>query len=222
MRLTVINGSPRGKSSNTRILLDHFLDGFLKNPENTCEVFYLNKMRKEPELQKNFLNASAIIVAFPLYVDAMPGIVKEYFELLDRYKGVNPGLKLGFIVQSGFTESYHSFFIARYLKKYAKDMETVYLGTIIRGGVEGIQMKPAWMNHRLFKRFHTLGEYFGEKREFDQILIKKLARPVRLKGLEILLFRILKLIGLDDFYWNSRLKTNHVYDKRFAQLNETD
>ena len=30
MKLTVFNGSPRGKKSNTTILLEHFLKGFME------------------------------------------------------------------------------------------------------------------------------------------------------------------------------------------------
>ena len=133
MKLTVINGSPKGKKSNTKILTDAFIKGFLKNKENRLKEYFLNSTLDETELQRNFIHAETIIIAFPLYTDAMPAMVKEYFETLQSSRRVNPGIKLGFIVQSGFPESYHSFFVARYLKKLSEEFEADYLGTIIKG-----------------------------------------------------------------------------------------
>ena len=45
MRLTVFNGSPRGKESTSRFLLDHFLEGFAAAGGNTSEVLYLNHVK---------------------------------------------------------------------------------------------------------------------------------------------------------------------------------
>lgn len=215
MRLTVINGSPRGKGSNTTILMDAFLKGFMKKEGNHFEVFYLNKKYDEPTLQKNFLHSEAIIVAFPLYTDAMPGIVKEYFELLEPYKRVNPGLKLGYVVQSGFPESYQSFFIARYLKKITGYFEAEYLGTIIKGGVEGIQIKPNWMKRGILKKFEKLGYHFAHAEEFDRKLIEKLAKPVHLPPFTLIIYRLMHLLRLSNFYWDMQLKKNQAFEKRW-------
>ena len=46
MRLTVFSGSPRGKRSNSKVLLEHFLSGFSETKGNTHEVFYLNRVKR--------------------------------------------------------------------------------------------------------------------------------------------------------------------------------
>ena len=46
MRLTFINGSPRGSKSNTGRLMDHFIKGFLETEGNSCEIEYLTKNRR--------------------------------------------------------------------------------------------------------------------------------------------------------------------------------
>ncbi len=217
MRLTVINGSPRGKRSNTAILMDAFLKGFMKKEGNQYEIFYLNKKYDEPSLQKNFLHSEAIIVAFPLYTDAMPGIVKEYFELLEPYKRVNPGLKLGYVVQSGFPESYHSFFVARYLKKITGYFEAQYLGTIIKGGIEGIQIKPHWMKRSVLKKFENLGYKFALREEFDRKLIEKLAKPVHLSPFTLGAYRLMNLLGMSNYYWDMQLKKNKAFENRWEK-----
>jgi NAD(P)H-dependent FMN reductase len=216
MRLTVINGSPRGKSSNTKLLLDQFLHGFMQSEGNSYETFYLNNRSSEPELQKNFLHAEAIVIGFPLYTDAMPGMVKEYFEMLEQFHGVNPGVKMGFIVQSGFPESFHSFFISRYLKKFAEYLEADFLGIAIKGGVEGIKIMPEWMKRKTFSRFRQLGKLFGQFGRFDKLTIKKLSKPVKLSGFRVLLYRLMKATGMSNYYWNMQLKENNAFEKRFA------
>ncbi len=45
MKLTVFNGSPRGKGSNTRVFLEHFLKGFMIKEGNSFELVYLNRVK---------------------------------------------------------------------------------------------------------------------------------------------------------------------------------
>ena len=95
MRLTFINGSPRGNKSNTGRLMDHFIKGFLETEGNSCEIEYLTKYRRSlTALAEKFAAAENVIIGFPLYVDAMPGSVKEFFETLAPYmcKANNPVL----------------------------------------------------------------------------------------------------------------------------------
>ena len=47
---------------------------------------------------------------------------------------------LVFIVQSGFPEAIHSVCIEKYLKKFTSKLNCTYLGTVIKGGVEEIQV----------------------------------------------------------------------------------
>ena len=82
MQLTIFNGSPRGKESNTKILMDHFARGFTQGNENRIEVIYLNKTQDTDKHLEKFKNSRHAILAFPLYTDAMPGIVKYFIETL--------------------------------------------------------------------------------------------------------------------------------------------
>jgi len=94
MRLSIINGSPRGRSGNTQKLLEHFIKGFLETEGNSVEVLHSIKDRPDFTPEKElFLNAERLLIAFPLYVDAMPGTVKELFESFASLKGKNRGLK---------------------------------------------------------------------------------------------------------------------------------
>lgn len=214
MKLTVINGSPRGKGSNTKIILSCFIRGFSKTKGNTYDLYYLRSIQNQEKQCEIFINAENLLIALPLYTDSMPGLVKEFIENLEPLIGKKPGLKIGFIVQSGFPETYQSKFLEAYLEKLVKRLGCVYLGTIIKGNVEGIQIKPLWMVKSYLQKFERLGVIFGQEGMFDNKTIKQLAKPYKLKGLTLILFKLIKKAGFMEMYWNKMLKENNAFDRR--------
>jgi multimeric flavodoxin WrbA len=213
MRLTVFNGSPRGKGSNTRVLLEHFTNGFMTTDGNTYELAYLVRLKDRESFIKLFQEAEHVLLAFPLYADAMPAVVKTFIESLEplcRREG-NPDI--GFIVQSGFPEAIHSRYVERYLEKLAKRLGCKYKGTVIKGGGEGIRATPGWMNKKLFKSFYELGKAFGETEEFDKQIVSKLAQPEKVNKFQ---FQIMRLMT-HKTYWDAMLKKNNAFEKRFAR-----
>ncbi len=216
MSLIIYNGSPRNKKSNSKLLIDKFLVGYHKENSDEIPVYYLANRRLRQERIEHFKKAETILLFFPLYTDAMPGIVKEFLEDIYDLKDPSPK-KIGFIVQSGFPEAVHSSFLERYLKKFTNRMGYDYLGTIIKGGVEGIQIMPASMTKKLFKNFENLGEYFAKNGAFNPTIKESLATPFRMSTMRKKIFKLLSDTGVTNFYWNSQLKKNSAYDKRFDQ-----
>lgn len=217
MRLTIINGSPRGKASNTRILLDHFKRGFRSvDTASDLEEIFLKTEKDISRPLKAMEESDLVIIAFPLYTDAMPYIVKEFIETINPQSFRNKQLKLGFIVQSGFPEANHSIYIEKYLEKLSSRLGVSYLGTIVRGGVEGIKIQPRWMT-RYTDLFYEQGQFLALEWEFSKEIIKKLGKPDRLRGFRLKLFKLLLATGLANFYWSSQLKENKAYKMRFAK-----
>lgn len=217
MKFIVINGSPRGQSSNTRILLSRFLDGYRSvAPESVIEEAYLKGNKNPGELAVRLHKAELVLLAFPLYTDAMPGIVKNFIEQLDPETLQKSSLKIGFLVQSGFPEAHHSTYVERYLVKLTRRLGLEYLGTIVRGGVEGIKMQPRWMT-RYTDLFYDLGQNLALDGKLSPSILKKLRTPEHLKGFRLLTYKFLRLTGLSNFYWNYQLKENNVFDKRYAK-----
>ena len=215
MKLTVFNGSPRGTGSNTRVLLDHFIAGFEETPGNSTEIFYLNHVKRQDEFVRAFRAADNIVLAIPLYTDAMPGVVKTFIESLAGLSG-SPGKKsIGFIVQSGFGEPVHSRYVQRYFRKLAARLGCRYIDTIVRGGAEGIKVQPPFMTKKLFRSFRELGASYGKTGRFDENIIRSLARRERYSPAMKLLFSVMSILGLTDYYSNGQLKKNGAYDRRF-------
>ena len=221
MRLTVFNGSPRGKASNTAILLEHFLAGFVEKSAGGHETFYLIREKDPAVPVEAFREAETVLLAFPLYTDCMPAVVKAFIESLEPLCGRSGNPALGFLVHSGFTESVHSHNLRRYLEKLSRRLGCRYLGTVIRGGSEGVRVQPAIMNRRVFSLLFELGRVFGETGRFDKQLMEKLAGPVRFSKLGLLGARLGMKIG-ELFYWDKQLKEHGAYHKRFARPYEPE
>ena len=214
MKLVIFNGSPRKLKSNSKVLIEHFLSGYNRICPEPVPVHYLANLKQRKEQVEAFRNSDIAILIFPLYTDSMPGIVKEFFESITELE-LTSSKKVGFIVQSGFPEAIHSIYLEHYLKKLAKRLKCEYLGTIIKGGVEGIQIMPPVMTKKLFSRFEDLGEYFAKNKVFSAAIKEKLIKPLKMSRMRRILFNIFKKTGLTNFYWNSNLKKNNAYSKRF-------
>jgi NAD(P)H-dependent FMN reductase len=214
MKLVIFNGSPRNRKSNSKILIEHFLSGYNKIYPEPVPIYYLANRNQKEAHKEIFRISDTVIVIFPLYTDCMPGIVKEFFEDIAQPEPTN-SKKLGFIVHSGFPEAIHSTFIERYLRKLTMRLNCAYLGTIIKGGVEGIQIMPPLMTRKIFGRFEESGEYFARNEAFSPGIQDRMQTLYKMSFRRRFLFNLTSKTGLTNFYWNSNLKRNNAYRNRF-------
>lgn len=213
MKLAVFNGSPRKAKSNSTILINHFLNGYHDNTDHNTELNYLADIKKTSNHIEAFQKADTALIIFPLYADAMPGQVKHFIEQISDLD--TKGKRIGFIVQSGFPEAYHSIFVERYLKKLSQEKGWEYIGTVIRGGIEGIQMMPQKMTRKLYNKFELLGKYFSLNGNFEPELVNKLRKPYKMSKTRLFIFRLFLLTGFNNYYWDMKLKENKAYGNRF-------
>lgn len=215
--LTIFNGSPRGNKGNTPIMLNQFGKGFASVAGHTYKMHNLNRLRDHNKFSQEFSEAESIWLGFPLYTDAMPGMVKAFIESLEDFRGriINP--PIGFLVQSGFPEALHSRYIERYLEKLSARLNAPYLGTIVKGGGEGVRMMPPERNADLFKGLRGLGQGFAENGKLDSELLSDIAGVERYSPLLGPVFKIFLRTSAASWYWDSQLKQNGVYEERFAQ-----
>jgi len=131
----------------------------------------------------------------------MPSAVKAFFEQIAATKGLSPK-NIAYIVQSGFPESIHSEQLESYLERFSMRMSFTYLGTVIKGGVEGTQQMPPAFTRKLYRSFFELGYYFALNTELDPLILKAQRNPRTLSLRRKLLFRFLIITGLNNMYWN--------------------
>jgi len=216
MRLAVLNGSPRGAQSNTDLLLSAFLAGFEEREGHEHVLFHLVSRFERVRALEAFSRADAVLVAFPLYVDSMPAPVAEFVEALAPRCGEakNPGLL--FLVQSGFPEACHSRPVERWAEKLARRLGSPYLGTIVKGGVEGMRGRPPWMSRPLLEGLGTLGRGFAEKGTLDRQLVARLAGQERLGPIGRLLFGAV-FTPLIHSFWDAELRKSGALAHRDAR-----
>jgi hypothetical protein len=125
------------------------------------------------------------------------------------------GLPIEFFLTSGSYSDTRAYRLYDFDVKLAARLGSDYLGTIVKGGVEGIQIQPPAMTRKLFESFHRIGQIFGQTGRFDDALVHQLARPERLSRRMIWLLTLMNWLGLHNFYWDSQLKANGAYERRF-------
>ena len=216
--LILLNGSPRGERSNSMKMLARVAEGWQRGGGQKPEVLHLAHRTEFDRAVKVFAEADTLLLGMPLYTDAMPALVKSYIEALKPHtaaaEGENPAL--GFLVQSGFPEASRSRLLERYLQKLARRLGSRYVGTIVRGGGESLQMMPDRANQKLWARLRTLGEQLYCEGSFGEEELRAVAGVERLSVLTAALARLAVHLPIANFYWNGMLKKNGAWQRRFA------
>ncbi len=217
MRLNIFNCSPRGKRSNTRVLTNAFAEGFLQGGADTPEPnevreFFISESDDFRRAAEAFGEPSAALIAFPVYVDAMPAIAKSFIEEIAAYKGRCSSTRMLFLIQTGFPEETHTRPMKDYLEKLAKRLGAPCDGVIRMGGGEGTRRKAGGSKsgNSLLERYRMLGGGYVANGVLDETILAKLAGPKRLPALLAPLVMPLA----NYFYWDRELKRNGAYEKR--------
>ncbi len=213
VRLTLFNGSPRGKRGNTPIFLEQIAKGF----GGSTEMYQLIRLKETDQMVQAFAASECVLLGFPLYTDAMPGMVKHFIEALEPLAGRKNNPSLGFLVQSGFPEGLHSRYVERYLEKLARRLGSPYLGTVVRGSGEGVRVKPPDANQSLFEGLQALGAGLAQFGRFDPQI---LARITGLESYPAILgpfFKVFLRLQEGHSNFDEMMKKNGVFDQRFAR-----
>ena len=209
----IIIGSPRGIGSNSWFLIQIMIKGYRSIKKWEPKTAFLSKKSDLQEHITLFREAERIFFHFPLYTDAMPGIVKNFMDQLkpeDFY-----GKKLGYFIISGFPEARHSLYIEQYFKNLTRKYKAELIGSVIKGGMEGVSIQPKWTTRKIRKNVKLIGKTLAEHGKFDQELTMQMRKTMQLPQFMKLLFPLLKKIGLMDMYWNHNLRKNDAFQNRF-------
>ncbi len=216
-QLTVFNGSPRGAKGNSPLMLEQLIKGFTAAGGRVDEPLHLVRQNELDRYRDTFAASEAALIGFPLYTDAMPGIVKSFIEALEPLRGRSNNPALAFMMQSGFPEATHLRHIERYLAKLATRLGCPYLGTIIKGGGEGLRAVSGESNKKLFERLFALGQGLGKTGQLDAAILRELSKPERYPAYMIPVFKLLLKLPVVNTYWDQALKKNGVYEQRSAR-----
>ncbi|VBB05781.1 Hypothetical protein LUCI_0992 [Lucifera butyrica] len=209
MKLTIFNGSPKLQRGNTDVMLEHFTAGFHRESGNEFQIFKLNQFASPAEAVRRFEEAELVLLAFPLYTYAMPGGVKSFIETLQPLCGKCSDKKLAFLVQYGFREAIHARPLEKYLVTVSRILGCEYLGTIIKGGCDGLAAGRGNGNKGTLKGIYNIGVSFGKTGLLNPDELAAYSAPeFEKQHSRFIMNIILKLIN--RFYWGAALKKNGV------------
>lgn len=214
--LLLLNGSPRGTRANSLKMLARVAQGWVGAGGDEPRVLHLVKPADFELAVESFTQSDVVVVGMPLYTDAMPALVKQYIEALAPYVGREGNPTLGFLVQSGFPEALHSRHLERYLEKLARRLGSPYAGTIVRGNGEALQSMPEEAPKKLWAALRTLGAELARDGAFSREALRAVAKRERYGRLGCAIGSLALRMPIAQFYWNSQLKKNGAWERRFA------
>lgn len=116
MHVVIINGSPRvSKYSNTDKIIASFGKG-LTEKGASFETYAISDRNSWSAIWEAYLKNDEILIALPLYVECVPGLLLEFLETLP---GKDECTRLSFLLQSGFAEGC---LYACYCRSYSKPL----------------------------------------------------------------------------------------------------
>lgn len=131
--VVLLNCSFRGEKSNS----NYFLGLLEQLLEGDCERVQLAQIKDFEEIYQKFVDADAVVLAMPLYVDSVPAQVVELMErLYERKSEELKGLRIYAVTNLGFYESRQMEHELAIVKNWCTKMEMVYGGSLAIGAGE--------------------------------------------------------------------------------------
>lgn len=188
MHLVIISGAARPQArSNTAKIIEAFREGY-EEGGNTTEVWYLSDREQWPNAAVAFAACDNVLIALPLYVENVPGILLEF--LAGLKPKTEAGTQLAFLVQGGFPEASQSRCCEAYVKTLPAQLGCSYGGTLIKGDMFGLGLTSEKNRRKMLAGFTEMGRHFAQTNTFDQETVRQFAGPENLPQGQLRMFRL--------------------------------
>ena len=132
---TLINGSQKNHSSNSRYFLD-YISNYLED-YNTYDL----KNHDFMDIIKSITKANTIVLAFPLYEDSPNSLTLKLLDYIYDNKINLSNKELYVIINCGFREGTHNITALNIIKNWANKVNIEYKGAILIGAGEIVGKK---------------------------------------------------------------------------------
>lgn len=189
MHLVIISGAARPQArSNTAKIIAAFQKGF-EEGGNTAEVWYLSDRRQWEGAAKAFGQNGHILIAFPLYVESIPGILLEFLSGLSPKQ--TSGTRLAFLIQGGFPEACQSRCCEAFLETLPARLGCDYAGTLIKGDMFGTGLVDEKTRQKMLAPFAEMGRVFARSARFEKSVADAFAGPENMPEKQIRMYNLL-------------------------------
>jgi hypothetical protein len=174
VHVVIINGSPRvQKYSNTEKIIAAFAKG-LSEAGSTFEAHAISDRKTWDIVRDAYMKNDEILIALPLYVECVPGLLLEFLETLPQK---DERTRLSFLLQSGFAEGCQLRCGEAFLEKLPGYLGVHYGGCLVKGGNFGIRILNEEKQARATKPYQAMGRLFAEGDGFFREEAKKFTGP---------------------------------------------
>ena len=214
MHLVIISGAARAQAkSNTAKIIAAFRKGF-EESGNTTEVWYLSDSRQWAGAAEALARNDHILIALPLYVENLPGLLLEFLAGLEPKQ--TPGTKLAFLLQGGFPEASQSRCCEAYLETLPAQLGCVYGGTLLKGDLFGLSLTDEKSREKMLAPFAEMGRYYAKTGYFDKPTVDQFAAPEYMPQGQVRLYNMV-FKHISRFFMSSIAKKLGCKEKLDAQ-----
>ncbi|MBO4928147.1 MAG: NAD(P)H-dependent oxidoreductase [Clostridiales bacterium] len=183
MHALIINGSPRVKKySNTDKILLKITAG-MEESGATYEQYEVSDRSQWPKIRERFYLCDHILIALPLYVECIPGLLIEFLETLDAERKAaaleNSAKRpvMSFLLQSGFAEGVQLRCGEAYLEMLADRLGCEYGGTLVKGDNFSIRLFEGEQREKITGAYQAMGKIYGRDGAFRDEACRKFTGP---------------------------------------------
>lgn len=189
--ITFVNCSPKLKNSNSKC----FIEDIIKNINEDYNIAMLYK--DEFKYIFDLINKSdKIVLVFPLYVDAPPSKLLEFFEYVDDLKFIK-NICVYAISQCGFLEAKHNDVAIKIIQCFCINNKLKFMGALKIGAGEVL-------GDSNLKKYKMLNyDYYNKMQIFSYNLelAKQISLDTTIKFVGIVLYTIFA-----NMYWYKEIK----------------
>ena len=170
MHVLIINGSPRVKKySNTNYILVKFTEG-LREKGASFEQYEISDRGSWDQIRQSFDRNTVILIALPLYVECIPGLLMEFLETLTPKSDRS---KMAFLLQGGFMEGVQLRCGEAYRKILAGKLGCAYMGTLVKGDNFMIRFFEGEWREKVTDPYADMGREYAVNGDFNSKACKK-------------------------------------------------
>ena len=176
MHVMIINGSPRVQNlSNTDKIISRLVKGMkTEDKDLTYELYSISDRKQWEDAREAFNKNTEILIAIPLYVECIPGLLLEFLDTLEKKEG---DTRISFVLQSGFAEASQLRCGEEYLKKLPGLLGCTYGGTLIKGDNFSYRFLGEEQTEKPLSAYEEMGASYIRNKGFDSDEARSFSGP---------------------------------------------
>ncbi len=153
-KLLILNGSPRGRKSNSAIYTEAFLR-FFRGEHTEC---YAASGTSLDEIR----SADDILLAFPLYTDGLPSVLMKALKDMEE-EGIS-GKRVHVLINCGFMEAEQNDTAIDMIKLFCRRNGHSFGSSLAIGSGEAFASEPSLLRFMVSGKLKTLAKAIGSRK----------------------------------------------------------